>query len=224
MWQFINEFMSIVAGVVMGILAYRQMSPFHRLLLFQVSAWLFVFLMSYAVTICQRWLGLEPNNQWVLNLAIPIETSLLAFAAHQFFKRPAAKRRVLALYGLFLILGAIIVIVQGVSRFSVSLYILESFVVLILYVVVFYELFHSADTGHRTADKWMCAGLILYFACNLPYFCFMNFLNEEHLKLSEILFRIITDVLANVRYYCLAIGFWLLLRNKSPKVLLSHEQ
>lgn len=127
-------------------------------------------------------------------------------------------------YGFFLILGTSIIFLQGFSNFSVSFYILESFVVLITYIVLFYRLVHSVDNMNRTAELWMCTGLIIYFACNLPYFCFMNYLNENYLSVSEILFRIITDVLANARYYCLAIGFWLLLKNKSTKVKLNHEQ
>lgn len=219
MWQFINEFTPIIASVITGAVAYRQMTLFNRFLFFQVLTWLFIFLMSYTVTLYQKWQHVNPNNQWVLNLSMPLETSLLAMGAYHIFKRPTEKIMAVLFTCLFLATSVVILIAQGISRFNVSLYVLESFVVLILYLMVFYRLFHSINTRQQIAEIWMCSGLIIYFCCNLPYFCFMNYLNEHHLDLSKVLFHIITDVLANLRYYCLAIGFWLIFRTQSIKNL-----
>ena len=144
--------------------------------------------------------------------------------ANIFFRERFKKISISIIYFFFLLAYTIFVYQNGFIFFSIYSFIAESLVITAVYALVLYEVMHHPGANKfRLPELWICIGLLLYFACNLPYFSVFDFLNQHHPKVSKVLFRIITDVFANIRYLCMAIGFWLIKQNSVSSVPTQNE-
>jgi hypothetical protein len=62
-------------------------------------------------------------------------------------------------------------------------------------------------------EKWACLGILLYFACSVPYVSMMHYLEMKSPEVNTFLYYLISGVLANVRYLLLALAYWMIYRN-----------
>ena len=211
MLQFIYESFSLFIALSAGIYAYRYMSSFARTLFFQLLVWIFFYLVSYLITLYQIQSQLVQNNQWIFNIYIILETLLLSIASYRYLQDAGSKYLAFTLYGLFLLVMLAQLSMAGYSGFANYGVAIAGILVTILYTLILYRQF-TVDTSSkiRTPEIWAGIGLVIYFACDVPYFSLFSYLNTYHLKLSSFLFHVITDVLANIRYLLLAVTFWLI--------------
>jgi len=214
--EIIIESFGLVVATFVGIFYYRLVNGFYRLLFIQLISWLFLYVLSYMVTEYQRSKGMSQNNQWVFNLQILFETTLLLFAANLFFQNKFAKRMLMFTWVLFLLFYASRIVAGNFFEFDVASYSVESILIIVVYTLILFTSFYEVFTIEvRKPEVWASTGLILYFGCNLPYFSLFNFLNNNYPEMSETLHKHVTDVFSNVRYLMLAIGFILVSKTSS---------
>jgi hypothetical protein len=210
-----ESFGAMLAACV-GFITYERMNRFYRLLYEQLMIWLVLYIVSYVVTDFQRSFWLGQNNHWVFNLNILIETTFLLLSARSYFEKVIAKKIILFSCIFFLFISLILHSVNNFFIFNESIYVIESILIVIIYTFILFRCFYETFTIEvKSPEIWASIGLILYFGCNLPYFSLFNYLNTHYLSMSEILQDRITDVLSNIRYLLLAVGFWVITRKAS---------
>jgi hypothetical protein len=214
MLQLINESFGLLLAFGMGIFAYPYMNNFTRILFFQLVTWLMIFTVSYILTTYQHHQRLNMSNQWLYNIEMLVEFSLLVLAIHYLFADKFVLYLSGSLYSLFLIVLFAQLKASGLSSFANYALAASGLTVTILYTLLLYRKFKTDPSSLKKSPEVIASiGLIIYFACNVPYFSLFNYLNVHYPDLSKKLFHMITDVLANVRYVCLAIAFWLVRKN-----------
>ena len=102
---------------------------------------------------------------------------------------------------------------NGFQTFANYAFAAAGLILSIIYGSILFLEFRTKQKWQSSPVIWMSAGLVLFFACNIPYFSLFNYLNKYYLPESRFLFNFITDVLANIRYLLLAVSFYLLRRN-----------
>lgn len=214
--QIINEILCPLTAFALGLLACREMKSFHRYLFFALLFWIILYVMSYNITITQKHQGTSPDNQWLFNLNTLVECSLLTFAASLYLGK-RFNVLVVVLYVFFFVSFLVGLLFVSFMKFNNYLYVAEALLMVVLYLIILYKTYNEPSIPRimKNPDFWISAGLLVYFTCSIPYFSLFSYLNEKHPYLSGKLFSLITDVLANVRYLCLAIAFWLIRWNSS---------
>lgn len=212
MLQIINESFSLALAFGAGIYAYSYMNKFTRILFLQLLSWILLFIFSHILTALQD--PNKMNNQWLFNIEVPLELLLLNIAACYLLKDMLSRYLSLTLYALFLITMVLQLKLSGPGVFINYAVVASGINVTVLYTIILYRKFKSDPSSWKKSPEVIASiGLIIYFACCVPYFSLFNYLNTYDLKLSKKLFHMITDVLANIRYVCLAIAFWLVRKN-----------
>jgi len=149
------------------------------------------------------------DNQWLFNIFLLFDCGLQLLAAYYF--------RVKIPY-LFFITGFLVfvavwlyeVINTGVMIFTVKAYIVDSILLMGTYLVVlYYSTINYRGSLTRSPSLWICLSIILYYGCNIPFFSVLNYLVDNKAKdVIKFLF-VVLQVLINVRYLFIAIGFYL---------------
>lgn len=207
--QLTRESLTVLLAICIGLLSFRRMNNFSTSLFFQLVGWLFTYVLSYTVTIYQERHQLPKNNHWVFNLNIFVETSLLALAAYHYFESMNYKKIIVITYMIYSMVFIYLLSSKGIYTFSIPAYITESIIIITFYSIILLNSFRNFTPQDRRPEIWMSTGILLYFACNLPYFSLYNFLTQNYPDLTAALF-LITEILANLRYLFLAIGFWII--------------
>lgn len=221
--QLINESLSLWLALVLGILAFRRMSRFCRILFFQLAVWIVFYSILYMVTMYQKINGIKPNNLPVLNLSILVEATLLLAAGYTQLNNRLGKSLLITAFIIFLGVFAAQLRNNGVWVFTNYAYIIVCFIVVALYSFVLFKFWVSCPSEwFKAAEIWICLGILIFYTCIAPYMTLVNYLNSEYLEVSKFLSRLITDVLANVRYLFLALGFWLARHNALQLKTKSH--
>jgi hypothetical protein len=161
------------------------------------------------VTYWQQLHFLPLNNQFVFNWHILIETTLLASGAWVFLKHEQTRYIVLVLYPLFFLFWGFDYFAKGTNYFThadlVSCCCLSG-----LYALIIYKAVQSETPWWKNAELFASSGIFLYFVTSIPYISAFDALQKNFPDLHEFLFYLISDILSNLRYLLLAIGFWLL--------------
>lgn len=214
MLQLINESLCLILALGAGIYTYSYMNKFTRALFFQLVIWILFLITAYILTTYQYKHGYSMNNHWLYNIAMPIELLLLTMAIRYFFNNKLINYLSIILYCIFLGVFFFQLKISGLFVYFNYALAVSGLAVTILYTFILYKKFKSDPLSWKKSPEVIASiGLIIYFACNVPYFSLFNYLNNHYPDLSLKLFHMITDVLANVRYGCLAIAFWLVRKN-----------
>ncbi len=213
--QILYEATSLVLALIMGIFAYPHMNKFMRILFFQLLVWILFYITGYAFTYYQATLGLSEDNHVVLNIYISLEF-LFLITATSYLITDKISRSLNVILSIFfagtLVLHIIFSEIFVFANYAVAM---SGFSITILYTLVLYKYLKSDPSALRhSPEAWVSLGLVIYAACNVPYFTMFHYLNKHHPELSEKLFHIITDVLANIRYFSLALAFWFVYKNR----------
>lgn len=196
------------------------MNFFWRTLFIQLLIYLLMVFLGYFVTFYQKHYGMTRNNQWVYNIAMVFEVSFLFLAAQQILKR---KVILFFLFVVFLITFSFSILIKGASVFAQYAYVVAGISITFIFLLLLYQIFiRFKTTKEQLPYIFVCAGLIVYFACIVPYFSIINFLSSNYPDLSNLLFNVITDILSNIRYLGLGIALWLIRRNAISKPHMIH--
>jgi len=208
--QLLHEAGSLLLAFVLGWYAFKRMDTFFRIVFVQVSVWLFCYISSYVVTIFQKTYGLEQNNQWVMNIHMILETSILLFAASKQLKHRAERVFVATAYGVFLTVVILSLISKGPFIYFNNADVTECLIMTTVYTYILYRLIWKGEsTRQNTAGIVLCIGLLIYFACSVPLIAMLHLMEKHDPETGSFLFYIINDVTANLRYLLTAVAFWL---------------
>ncbi len=200
----------------MGIYSFRYMNFIYKIFFLQLVTYILFDILANMILLFPK---VNNHNQWVYNLAMPIETGFLSWAALEYFKKNKARFFIWIGYCLFLIAFLIEMFVKGGAVFSNHGYIVESGLLLILFLFVLYSEFtRKSVSWKRSPDIWISLGIVLYFGGVIPYLSLIHYLQESHPTMNRYLFNFIIIGLSNVRYLLLAVGFWLVRRNVLSKI------
>jgi hypothetical protein len=221
----VAESSCMVIALATGVSAYTRMSLAFKLLLVQVFLALILLIVTYAITIYQNRTHTNLNNQWVFNLYTLAEATLFFCAGFLSLRGKIGRSTfilmILPYYIIFILQG----LVTGFSAFENYAYVAQSITISLLYFILLYFIFNTKSKNIAAVPEvWVSVGLVLYFACCIPYFSLFNFLNENYRSLSETLYFYINDVLAYLRYLFIAVAFWLIRRSSTPISLSAHEK
>jgi hypothetical protein len=219
MLKLISELTGILIALVSGIYSFRYMKLEYRIFFFQLLAYILIYILANAVMIIQEKNKVTINNQWVYNLAMPIETGFLAWAACEYFKSSKAVLLICIGVGIFFIAFLTELFLTGASVFSNHGYIIESGLLLVLYLFVLYsQLTKQTGNRKRSPEVWISIGIVLYFGGGVPYLSLIHYLEKGHPQINLLLYRFIIEGLSNVRYILLGVGFWFVRRNVLSKI------
>ena len=204
-----------IAALIVGLAVYKHLIKFYRLLFFQVLIYLLIDCLS---------IPFMPNNSWVLNIFVPMETALLFAAAQIYFDSTKSKYLLLLIYSLFVVIYLLdLIFITGINKFVYHAAIAEGICISVLYIIILYIQFNRRFSLPLT---FACLGLILYFACSIPYISTLFYFQKIDPILNQKLFQYIIVLLAHVRYSFIALAFFLVGKstymtyvNKNPKTI-----
>jgi hypothetical protein len=204
-----------ILAFVVGAYTFSKLNRFYKLIFLQGVFYLITISGAYAVTFYQTENNLPPNNQWFYNLCFPVECAILASAAIVYFSTKKATIRILTGYGLFFAVYLFQISITGISGFANYAVVMEALLMVIVYLVILYECFKDESFDWKTSPEfWLCLGMAVYFGCIVPYFSIINYLWQHNSDLTETLFEIIIHGFGNMRYFLIAISFWLFFRQQ----------
>jgi hypothetical protein len=206
-------------AVFFGLLAFRRMDRFFRVLFLQVLIWSVFYTASHLITWYQQAKHIPIDNQWLLNMHMIIETGVLLTAA--WFILPEMLRTVLSLgaFSLFLLAFAFQAWSQGFGTYLNYADVAACIGITLVFSVVLYHAGQRTHTAFlESPEKWACLGILLYFACSVPYVSMMNYLEKINPNVNTFLYYLISGVLANIRYLLLALACWMIYRNAKKQI------
>lgn len=210
-----TEISCISLAILFGILAYRYLGIFMRLLVLQVVVWSFFYAGSYIITWYQEWHNKPIDNQGFMNIHLLVETGLLLVASR--FALPKTLRTWIPA-GAFLLFLSVFFFQGWKLGFGVYLNYADVTACLLVTLVYSFVLYQFGQQVNRTAEKWACLGILLYFACSVPYVSLMHYLEHKTPEINTFLYYLISGVLANIRYLTLALACWIVYRSAKNKI------
>lgn len=195
--QILMDLSTTVLAILIGFLAYPKLPVFYRVLLFQALAYLIID--SYAVT--------YPNNGQAYNIEMIFEYGLLFSASAIYFK---TKNSRFILSGLSLIFLLIFVfdIYSFPKQFAYHAYVTGGIMISGIYLgILFFHFLGKKDNYHTPSLVLTCLGIVIYFACMVPYLSMMNNLQQQSAESNKELFKLIIVSLGLLRYFLVALAF-----------------
>jgi hypothetical protein len=212
--QILKEFFLVALASIIGFVSFKAMNVFCRLIFFQLLSWVVLYILSYVITTYQKAQGLPLDNQWVFNVNLLFESFILFFAAYKWQDSKPLKKIISITYLCFLLAFLFFISQTGFYIFNYNASALESLFLIVVYGIILRQNFYNqTDITTLTAERWICIGLILYFSGNLPYLSFFPIVRQQFPNIGRSLNHI-PELLTNVRYLLLSIGFWLIWQNK----------
>ncbi|MNU74585.1 hypothetical protein D3C71_640910 [compost metagenome] len=215
-----TEILCLSLAVLTGILAFRRMNWFFRILFLQVVVWSLFYTGSHVITQHQQSMNQPIDNRWLMNIHLLIETGLLLTAA--WFVLPKALRTFMTTGAFLFFLTVFIIQVwkQGFDGYLNYADVAACIVITLVFSVLLYTFGQQTrEPLWRSPEKWACLGILMYFACSVPYVSMMNYLQTESPAVNTFLYYLISGAVANIRYVLLALAFWLLYRQTNRKIL-----
>lgn len=214
-----TEISCLSLAVFFGVLAFSRMNRFFRVLFLQVVIWSLFYSGSYIITRWQQANHLPIDNQWLMNLHLILETGLLLAAAWLVLPEMLRSALTFGAFSLFLLVFGIQAMNLGIGTYLNYADVAECLVITLVFSVVLY---HSGQQTRipfwYSPEKWACLGILIYFACSVPYVSMMNYLEHTNPKVNTFLYYLISGVLANIRYLLLALACWMIYRNANKQI------
>ncbi len=213
--RILHELAGLIIALAFGMYALKYMNLIYSIFFFQLLTYLLIIILSYIAELIPN---MNHNNQWVYNLAMPVEAGFLCMAGYEYFRTDRKKWLVWGGYFIFLGVFLFEIIIKGPLVFSNHGYVAEGILLVVLYLSVMYvQLTTQNNTWRTSPEVWISLGIVIYFSGVVPYFSLFNYLQLYYPKINLYLFRFVNIELSNVRYVLLAVGFWLIRRNAISK-------
>lgn len=199
-------------AILLGFLALRKMQNFHRWMFIQIIVALPFYVLTFLILRYQKAHHLTLNNLWLHNIYTFVETGILLIGLNSKISGRVVKVLLRIGFLLFLMVFAYEYITKDSYKIYNLSFFIESMLITIFSSLILYQSLHKATSDWKTnPDIWILLGLILYFAGDVPYVGLLNYLNSEFPGLSKLFVHLVNNLLANLRYLLLALGFWLLI-------------
>ncbi len=211
--EIIMDLSTTIIAVGIGAIVFKKLDSFYRLLFWQVAVYLLLDPLAIFVAHCHLY------NAWVYDLQILVEMVLLLSAAQVYFNSTQSKPVLLILFCCFLILfGVDVFYLTGNVKLAYHAAVWEDIVLSCICISILYFQLRKVNTYSSVAMVMASIGMIIYFACSIPYICIMYYLDQKDHPLAQELFQDIVVVLADLRYFLIAIAFFLASRNKTAQL------
>ncbi len=195
--QILMDLSTTILAILIGLLAYRKLPAFYRVLFFQALAYLIID--SYAVT--------YPNNGQAYNIEMIFEFSLLFLASALYFKTKNSRILISGLFLIFLLLF-VFDVYSSPKQFANRAYIAGGVLITGIYLaILFFHFLGKKDNYHTSALVLTCLGIVIYFACAAPYLSMISYFQKQSPQSNKELFNLIVVTLGRVRYLLIALAF-----------------
>lgn len=159
---------------------------------------------------------MSPANTLVYNMFMPIEVALLVYAAFVLVGNNLNRWVFLAAYALFLLVF-LWELAPGIFAYRSAM--LEGLILTAIYILVLYNVLQKRiEKENALAAGLASLGMVLYFACTIPYLSILYYFQKTNPLVNKELFRYIIVFLALLRYFLIAASF-LVAFNKRPLVV-----
>lgn len=198
-------------AILTGILAYKKLPLFYRILFLQVC--IFIVFDLYGTTI-------PHNNVVVYNISMIIEINLFYLAAHTYFNSIKSKRVMLSFCFLFISLFLFNIYFSGIHQFAKYAYIAGGILITGTYMTILYYHFIKRNDKYDSLPFVLAIiGSIIYFSGMVPYLSVIDYFQKKDPTLNKVLFQYLIIIPGTVRYLCLAIAFLIIWGPFRTKVL-----
>lgn len=202
--------------LMLGARGYKNMDTFLRLVYIQVMVWV----LFYGFNLLQYSFGLFkdilPSNHLVMNFSMLAECSLLVGAVVSYHREKWIKLVSTGMFVVFVSVWTTQGILQGFWDYFNYADVVECVIISLLYASVLFSVFTERKAGWwKLPEFFVCLGLMVYFACSVPYITMIHYIQEKDPELNVFLFRLINDALAMFRYTCMAIAFGMVTFDKN---------
>ncbi|MGQ3012081.1 MAG: hypothetical protein ACT6QS_00090 [Flavobacteriales bacterium] len=210
----IAEILSLSAFFLSGLFAYRRMDRFFRIVYIQGLVWIAFYLLLFFLGRYGSKDGQPFQNQWLLNIHILLECSLLMLASLSRLEALWQKILAPALFLIFLCIYLLQGITGGFSSYLNYADVSACIALTLLYSMVLYTLLHRRrqHPGETLPGLLLCSGILLYFAGSVPYIALLHYMEKYSPGYNALLFDVISNGLAFIRYMLCALAFWQLCR------------
>jgi hypothetical protein len=194
--QVIIDLSTTILAAGIGLAVYRKIDLPYKIIFWQVVLYLGFDTLGIAFS---------PDNVAVYNFFMPIETALLTASAWLMLRTQYKHWLFTAGYALFI---AVYIFTFEAGRFSVKASITEGLILSVFYLLVLFSVLQKR-ISHQVAvsHTLVSLGMVLYFACSVPFLSTLYYIRDNHPLLGKDLFRYIIILLALLRYLLIAIGF-----------------
>jgi hypothetical protein len=195
----ILDLLPMVLAILTGMLAYKKLPSFYRILFIQVL--IFTAIDLYAAS--------KPNNAWIFNISTIIEIGLVFLAADTYFNMIKSRLIILSLFLIFLLCFIFDIYSLGSKHFVEHAYIIGGILITGTYLTILsFHFFERKDKYHTSALVLTCLGVVLYFAGIEPYLSMIKHIQDPQANTK--LFNLIIVKLGDIRYFLLALSFLIL--------------
>lgn len=206
MYQIAFEFLGEFIAFIIGLSVFRQLNTAFKIIAVQV-------IVAFCVELYSRYVRetTHEDSYWLYDYYLLIDCGTLLFAGYYLLKKQISILFFLVGFGLFLGVWAYDVYVckdMGFNVFAEHAYILESIMIVALYLYILYHngLSFKGDLW-TMASLWLCIGIIIFYGCNIPNFSFYKFIVAHSSNGQRKISGYILDFLISIRYPFTALGF-----------------
>lgn len=193
--------------IIIGIFTYRKLPGFYRVLFFQTL--IFLLFDLYASTF--------PDNAPVYNIAILIEIGLLFLSVHLYFNSPTSRWIVLAAYTTYVLLWCIDLYVYGKLALARHAYIFAGLSLTAMFATILFHHFnHRNSPSGSVSLVVLCLSIFIFFAGTVPYLSMMYYIQALAPQFNKTLFQYMMVLPAVIRYFLVALAFFLFDRSSNP--------
>lgn len=266
----IKESGTLFLSILVGIVCFRKLNPFFRVLFYQSVMAGIVYVIAYNITDFQRNASASIQNGYLIEVIHLAVVGLLLWLAINHIASSGKRKKliVLVFIVLFAVFGFLVFIedwtqqsmslnqwLYNLSTIAEAIFLLWSFkklkvspkmeffaelvpiilltalifqtatssiyqlanyailVEAILFTVlflwyVFYQTTYFSGEWKLTPEFLIIGGMVLYFVGLVPYMSLFDFLNQDHIMLSQRLYYNIVLSLATIRYLLVTYSFW----------------
>lgn len=155
------------------------------------------------------------NLPWY-NCFMGVEFWMLGYYHFLFLEKPLWRKFILGYLIIFPVVWLVLVFfIFGVMNWNSYLSILGSFFTILFSVLAYWQLFTARRLNRlrTTPEFWIATGLIIFYACNLPYLGTLNYLTRTMPEVSKKLL-VLLQVLNIVMYSLFTYAFLCRIRLK----------
>lgn len=230
MYSFLIHSLLPLLAFIAGAVALRDINKpqkafFLQVLIYVVYLMLLpnIMLLQYSVHYYDAPLSsFKPNTHPYNNIHLLIETIVLLAGMYEYIKNYLIASKWLFILFIFsiLILATYEWQTKGFdSYFSKT----DSLISLIMTIISGYALYFVFSTSksntNSLADKWILSGLFIYFSASIPFISTFELLFKyPESDVFKNLHHYIILTSANIRYFCLAIGFYIIIKQHKTKL------
>lgn len=202
--QYANYIFGVITVIVGTFLFYNLSTPYRFALLYVVVGSFFdiasfiLYKLGFA--------NINYNNYYILiDFALSIMPALIL----------AKKIRAIYIIGIVVAINFFLYnITTGNKQIFLNwCLVLQSILIVIIYLDILINKFRNSDISFRNPEWALTTGLIIFYGCCIPFFCFINYLIKTNNSFAGQLYVII-DLLNIFKYIFIAISFAL---NKNEK-------